>query len=335
METLRIDIWYGDHQRFGQHGSPTRYVNILGSVHAPQGIHAIGYTLNQTVFKPLPFGPTAFRLRGKGDFNVEIDRNDLGEGDNQLFVTAVDKAGEMITQLVTIEYTAEHEWEMPCQVDWNGAASINDMAQVIDGRWFRDGKGVRCSEISYDRLIAVGDISWRDYCVTVPITIHRYDDEPSCFVWPSHGHAVGILLRFSGHEDWGDIKPNRGYLPHGAIGWYRRNPQTGIYRLEIYSGADGTFLAEDTSGKTLDLGKTYIFKFAVQSHDESPSEYSLKVWSEDENEPDDWDLVATNHQGELSTGCMLCVAHHTEATYGDIKVDLIERKVENDSSCDL
>jgi hypothetical protein len=44
-----IDIWYGDHQRFGHLGRPQRWANVLGRVADCDRIHAFTYTLNQTL----------------------------------------------------------------------------------------------------------------------------------------------------------------------------------------------------------------------------------------------------------------------------------------------
>ena len=35
MAELKIDVWYGKHQRFGHNGLPQQWVNVLGRVHGP------------------------------------------------------------------------------------------------------------------------------------------------------------------------------------------------------------------------------------------------------------------------------------------------------------
>ena len=80
---LKIDLWYGDEQHFGQHGLPQKYINILGRASSPAGISSVRWGLRGEM-RPLSLGPTAFRLRSLSDFNIEIDAEQLEEGENEL-----------------------------------------------------------------------------------------------------------------------------------------------------------------------------------------------------------------------------------------------------------
>jgi len=50
----------------------------------------------------------------------------------------------------------------------------------------------------YDRLIAMGDMTWDDYEVTVPITMHGI--APSGYASSSNNPIVGILMRWTGQK---------------------------------------------------------------------------------------------------------------------------------------
>jgi hypothetical protein len=65
-----------------------------------------------------------------------------------------------------------------------GAAGteIRQVAHVVDGLWSLNTDSVEPTILGYDRLIAIGDIGWRDYEVTVPITVHAL--EPSGYQSP-------------------------------------------------------------------------------------------------------------------------------------------------------
>ena len=42
----------------------------------------------------------------------------------------------------------------------------------MDGEWIRTDKGLRTKHTGYDRLFVLGTKKWRDYEVTIPITIN-------------------------------------------------------------------------------------------------------------------------------------------------------------------
>ena len=320
MSSPTIDVWYGDVQRLGMIGNPSRFVNILGRVSSPVGIHAAAYQLNGGRLTPLPLGPTAFRLLANGDFNVELDRSELTVGANTVELRTVDQAGAEARRTVTVEYADDRAWPLPYRADWSAATSIQDVAQVIDGRWELTAAGLHCAEIGYDRLVAIGEMTWRDVVVTVPITIHRFTDLPAAYAWPSNGAGCGILLRWQGHSDWHDLMPRRGYLPFGAIGFYHVAADPEHRELQVYSGADGTLPAVQEN-RHLEPGNTYIFKMAVETQPDRPSRYSVKVWPQGAAEPCDWDVVGENPPGELATGSVVLLAHHTETTFGEVVIE--------------
>ncbi len=55
----------------------------------------------------------------------------------------------------------------------------------------------------------------------------------------------------------------------------------------------------------------------------SSSQYSLKVWPAEAEEPAQWDLTAPGSIVGLKEGAILLGAHHTAATFGDVRVEEI------------
>ena len=153
-----IDVWYGTNQQFGQLGNAQQWVNILGNVSDPDGIASLTYTLNGGSVQPLSVGPDDRRLALPGDFNVEIDRADLNIGSNEVQITAVDNLGNANSQTVSVDY-AENVWPLPYTIDWSSVNNIQDVAQIVDGKWTLEPGGVRISEVDYDRVLAIGDVS--------------------------------------------------------------------------------------------------------------------------------------------------------------------------------
>ena len=194
-----IDVWYGSNQRFGDLGSPQQWVNILGNVSDPDGIASLTYSLNGGTQTSLSVGPDSRRLAFAGDFNVEIDRTDLLNGTNQLVITATDTLSNSHAETVTVEYASANVWPAPYSINWGSVTTIQDVLQVVDGKWSLVSGGVRTAEVDYDRVLAIGDLTWDDYEITVPITVHATD--PTGFEWPSVAPGFGVTLRWTGHTN--------------------------------------------------------------------------------------------------------------------------------------
>jgi hypothetical protein len=335
-----IEVWYGANQKFGQNGNPQRWINVLGKVSSKHGISSLHYSLNGETELPLSIGPDRYRLSSVGDFNVEIDRSVLVQGKNEVAIVATDMLNNKCSEKIYIHYKKGKPRPLPYFIDWDRSSSIQDVAQIVDGFWRLEGGTVRCVMPGYDRLIAVGDIAWSNYEVCVPITIHDFDE--SGFTHPSCGPGVGLAVRWQGHwynevdrswrrwlptrvfrkSIWRNKKrldqPRRGWWPLGALGWYRwRRKHHG--RVNI-SGNDSFLIAEDRSGRKLELGVCYIYKMRVETRRGQTSVYSLKVWEEGTSEPNNWTLRGTGPEGELSHGSALLVAHEVDASFGKVSI---------------
>ena len=103
---------------------------------------------------------------------THLDYTDLLPGANQVVITALDTALVSSQAVVTVNYAAAPAWTpQTYTVNWGAASNVSDVAQVIDGEWTIDNGTARPTIMEFDRLLGIGDLSWRDYTVTVPITI--------------------------------------------------------------------------------------------------------------------------------------------------------------------
>ncbi len=314
-----IHIWYGPHQKVANRGIPQDLFNLLGNLITPDSIDSLSYSLNG-VFQSYLSTHTSqnIRLALPGDFNAEIRLSALRQGLNKITLIARDHAGRQFSKIVTLDYQPGGACPMPFMIDWARITNIQDVAQVVDGFWTLSVEGVRSIRPHYDRLVAIGDVTWRDYEVTVPITVHSIHP-----VNPVNMPCVGILLRWDGHENSGMEQPGTIWYPIGAIGIFRWYNDSLGPRFQIYENKGGKSVANDTSGRKLNLGMTYIFKMSVQTIEgQSAGLYKFKVWQKGNSEPDTWDLIQQATSG-LTMGSVLLLAHYVDATFGNVFVSPI------------
>jgi hypothetical protein len=313
-----INVWYGPYQRFGQHGRPQPWINVLGNVFDSDGVQSVTYSLNGQPERPLAMGPDGRRLVGAGDFTADIAYAELLPGLNSVVVTARDSLGNVAVATVSVDNINGAPPAVPFTINWGTAASIQDAAQVVDGVWEIVGDAIRPVLLGYDRLIGIGDAAWTDYEVTVPVTVHEVD--PAAFQEPFYGAGVGMLLRWNGHYTWGDYQPRAGYVPLGGLGWYGWYAPT-VESFVIVGNTEET-IATDSSGRTLALEVPYIFKMRVETVPGQGSRYSFKAWPAADPEPSAWDLVGVTPDlyEETRHGGFLLVAHHVRASFGTVTV---------------
>jgi len=321
-----FDIWYGEYQLFGEPGIPQKWANILGNVSDPDGISALEFTLNGGPRQPLGIGPDTRRLLKPGDFNVEILRTNLVVGLNQVAIIATDGLANEFIKSVTLEYVNDQTWPLPYNIEWDSVAKLNEAAYVSDGTWIHEATGVRPMQIGYDRLLCIGDITWNDYTVKVPVTVFGID--PGGFGWPSTAPGIAVELRWQGHSDWGGWQPVIGWRPYGGAAWYDWGTDGGVYRL----GGDTGLYAVDSTGRKITYGQTDIWKFTVNTVAGRGSRYRFKVWNANDPEPDTWFLQGWEEPSDLPTGSFLLIAHHVDAIFGDVTVtpvDLVPPVISN------
>ncbi len=320
-----LNIWYGSHQVFGRSGVPQRWINILGNVSDPDGIENLKFSLNGGKENSLTIGPDRRRLIAPGDFNIEIDKDELKSGLNEVFIKATDKIRNQAVFTVLIEYRENYR-PLPYRIEWSHVANIQEAIQILDGLWIADGNGIRThpQHVGYDRAIAIGDMNWEDYEVTVPFVIHAVDTsayESSISIGPS----FGINLHWLGHTDSPVTcsQPHCGWEPIGGSNWYkfRRNRDNG---LRIITSPPST--STEIIDLLLDTERTYWFKVRVETI-RTGNLYRLKLWQDvSEAEPKGWMLRKLAGNPNPAQGSFLLVAHHVDMTFGNVTVLPIEKE---------
>jgi regulation of enolase protein 1 (concanavalin A-like superfamily) len=306
-----IDAFSGDDQVAGANGQPQTAFNVLGNVSDPDGVAALSYTLNGGPSRALTIGPNSRRLQFPGDFNADIAYADLDAGDNEVAITARDALGNLSTTTVHIEREAGSA-PLPYATDWADADRIDDDAQVVDGRWSLDGATVRPVQLGYDRVVAVGDLSWHDYEMTVPVTPHGLGPGAGS---PLSGPAlVGFGLNWRGHTQAGSEQPPYYWYPTGALGWYRWYSPTP--KFELRGNGDSPVVRHNRF--QLAFGQTYMFKARSETVS-GGVRYSWKVWPQGSAEPAAWDLTLVEDSGP-ATGSVILIAHHVDVQFGDVTV---------------
>ncbi|MCB0642187.1 MAG: fibronectin type III domain-containing protein, partial [Phaeodactylibacter sp.] len=298
-----IEVWYGDTQSFGNNGEPQVWCNILGNVSDSDGsVTGLEYTLNGGSPVTLSIGGDGRRLLSSGDFNVDLAVSDLLSGANSVVITATDNDGNMTMKTVTVNYTPGNVWPNPYSIDWSTLGGdetlINDVAHVVDGEFELTPDGIRTTSPGYDRLIGIGNKTWDNYEVLVPVTIHSMPG----------GAGVGVLLRWTGHTDTPVTcaQPKCGYLPLGDIAWYRPGA------LEFYEGS--------STSRSLSIGTTYLFRAQVDSDGSGNTYYKLRVWEQGTAEPATWDLEDTVGPSDKQNGCLLLISHMADVTFGNVTI---------------
>ncbi len=313
----QIDIWYGAVQEFGFIGIPQRWMNVLGNVSDPDGVASLSYALNNGAAMPLTIGANNNRLADDGDFNAEIDRSHLRLGANRLVITAVDNLGYTAEQTVIVNYADGNVWPMTYSIDWANTTSIQSVAHIVDGHWKLTPTGVRPVKVGYDRLLAIGDVSWKDYEITVPLTVYSID--PAGYASPSNGPGVGVLMRWIGHNDINvkRTQPKIGWRPIGALAWYRWRSTTNE-RLEFMGSMGG--IQQTNFSKKLQFGLSYMMKLRVKTNN-GQSVYRLKLWKVGQPEPASWDLTGgSGGSVTQQVGSLMLVAHHVDVEFGNVSI---------------
>ncbi len=311
-----VTFFYGDEQKFGHLGVPQRFINILGSISDSDVISQVFYSLNAGLEMPLKIGSDRMRLAHPGDFNIEIETEQLNLGHNTVTVRVVTNENAESEKSVNVFWHENTNIPPIYTIHWDTVQSIQNVAQVVDGKWRITNGVLRTVEIGFDRLVAMGDTTWANYQITVPITIHHFNYD----VGEGSGPGVGLLARWKGHT--GNDAPRLGH-PYGILAWYRDHPPNpDDYKLLLYKNGDAA-VAEDPSEGRLELNTPYMFKLSVQTATTDLANYKFKVWAQRDNEPAEWTLQAT--VSGPSEGSVLLVAHKADVSFGDVEITGIQQ----------
>ncbi len=316
--TPTIQIWYGNNQSFGQHGTPQRWINILGNVQDSSGIASLVYSLNNGPAAALSLGPDTRRLAEVGDFTIELDTLALNAGANQVVITATNNLALHAVATVQVNYQPANVWPLPYTANWASTSNIQSIAQVVDGRWAIQSGVLRPQVFAYDRLVALGDKTWTDYEVTVPVTVHSID---AGGFGSSGGPGVGIITRWAGHFQALDEQPRVGWQAMGALGWFRWSRTGGVVSVGLaMTGYGNSAIVPFRTDLGIDFGVNYIFKMRVESNPTGGPTYSFKAWPAAGAEPTEWDMQGVGNASGPATGSVVLVAHHVDASFGNVTV---------------
>ncbi len=315
----KLEIWYGNHQRFGHLGGhPQRWINILGSVKPSEQVGSLKYRLNETAGGPLSFREDKKRIASDGDFNVEIHRDELRAGKNVLQITAQLTSGTLLQSEVVIDYVANaKKWPLPYSVDWSKVKRIGDAVQVVDGKWELSTEGIRSRQRYYDRDVAFGDATWRDYEVRTTVKIHALTGPKEGPNTTGVTHAA-IALRWPGHDPDGK-QPSVKWHPLGATAEFRLGKDLSQCRWRIFDG-QRKFYVESGKRRKIDFEQLYNMKHRVQTLADGRSHYQVKLWHVNAPESDSWDCERFEPGTDLQEGSTLLLAHHSDVTFGNISV---------------
>ncbi len=313
-----IKLWHGDTQRFGNIGIPQRWINVLGNVADPDGVRYLHFSLNGGPLRPLGIGPDTRRLQRPGDFNVEIDFNEANAGINLVRIVARDTLDNVSEKTVTIDVTKDRTWPASVDVNFSTVTNVEDVAQVVDGKWSLQGGALRSIETGYDRLVAIGDVSWKNYEATAYITAHSFD--PAGYAPPSYGAVVGLVVRWKGHEIWDNMQPSWGYWPAGATMTYGWNPD-GSERVALIGNQDNQ-VSVKTANPRLEFNRSYVYKVRVETEATGQHRYRFKMWPADSSEPAVWQhqIRNGNRPDDPTSGSLLLFSHNVDASFERVTV---------------
>jgi hypothetical protein len=295
-------------------------VNVLGNVGGTGSLEALEYELNEEGARPLSVGTDLHRLARAGDFNVELGWDELRPGPNQLRLLARWADGATASTIVRLVVKRGRTWPLPYHVDFSRVDDLQDVVQVVDGEWRLTLDGVRTATRWYDRVLALGDASWRDYEATVLVTLHGFT--PAQRGPPTYGVPhVGIGLRWPGHSADG-LQPSRQWYPLGAATEFLIQPDGQSGRWRILADGGARFAQVRAPGVSpLAPGRRFRLKAQVTTLPDGGSRYRVKQWNDAAREPPGWAVEGTEAAGEdVPAGSLLVVPHNTDVTVHEIRV---------------
>lgn len=318
-EKAPISIWYGSLQRFGHLGEPQRWINVLGNVAESEKIETVVFSVNGREERPLTLGGDLHRLALVGDFNVELSWDEVNTGKNTLIITARPKKGKPVSSKVTLMVEKDKEWPLPYRIDFKKVNNLQDVVQVVDGDWRLEEGGVRTAQRYYDRVLSMGDTSWRNYETNLRLTIH--DFTPSVPGPPTYNVThFGVAMRWRGHHADGR-QPSRKWFPLGAQGEFllKDNPDSCRWRI-LFDGGKKKPQKYSDKRNTLQLGLPMRIKTQVATMSDGRTRYRFKQWLDGRSEPLYWDVEGFE-SNDYPSGALCLVPHNSDVTIHEVWVE--------------
>jgi hypothetical protein len=323
-EPIRINLWYGEDQTFGYLGTPQRWVNILGNISTADSIISAYAVINQSDTLKLSMGSDYHRLARPGDFNVDISRDRLRVGKNIIEIVARDSSGQA-SESVRVHLHAGNTWPLSYDIHWDDVKEITNVVEIMDGKWKLTPDGVRTAEPYYDRILTFGDSTWTNYEVETTVTFHDFTPPASGPPTYNVSHAA-IASRFPGHDV--DVhQPHRKWFPFGATSEFRLTAQLDSCRWRIFDGENLYVEQPFEHYRAIELDKIYGMKHRIETLADGQTRYAVKLWPNNQAEPEAWDLIAIEPVGNLPNGAALLIAHNADVTFGDVRVMPLSRTI--------
>ncbi len=316
-EPVKIDIWYGSSQSFGDPGRAQRWINILGNIRG--GTNEAFYSLNNGPAQPLSLGSDLHRLAKEGDFNVQIGWGEVVVGENHLQIGTLDGKGNHIDTTITLRISPFSKWPLPYAVDFRSIADLQQVVQISDGKWNLTNGGVRTSEPYYDRVLMMGDTTWTNYEALINLTVHDWtDSEPGP---PTYNVThFGVALRWRGHHEDGR-QPSRRWHPLGAQGEFllRDEGDSCRWRILFDGGVKDKPAVYMNDLKAIDVGQQIQIRARVETRKDGKSMYQFKQWMADQPEPAAWDLTGYEAD-DYPSGALCLVPHNSDVTIHSVDI---------------
>jgi len=317
-----IQIWYGPEQRFGHLGHPQRWINVLGNINRPEAVDSVSFSINGRPERRLALGCDLHRLGFPGDFNAQLSWDDVEEGANALLIKAYRKKGRPVSKEVTVHVGQDQTWPLPYCVDFSTTEHLQDVVQVVDGHWGLEDTGVRTLQRYYDRVLAIGDTTWKNYQATVRLTVHGFTpSEPGP---PTYNVThFGVAMRWRGHHHDGR-QPSRKWFPLGAQGEFllKDNLDRCQWRI-LFDGTQDKPRKYSEKRNSLAIGQAILIKAQVASLPDGRTRYRFKQWADGAPEPIAWDVEGLE-AGDYPSGALCLVPHNSDVTIHEVRVEPLD-----------
>lgn len=340
LDLPAIEFWYGDVQRFGNQGNPQPAIHILGNIDNSEQVAEAYFQLNSGKRRQFSLGPDLHRLARRGDFNLEIERSSLKMGNNTLRVALRTPLGRDVKKDITIQYDGSTECRLPIEIDFSKVDNLQDVTEVVDGKWTLTDDGVRTAEPYYDRTLVFGDAELTDFEVTASIIFHRHlpklnGRNPQGSPYLSHAHT-SFNMRWTGFPDDGH-QPRRDWQNLGALVALRSDlamPNKGCYWwMHFGRGIRGVPARRSVMSKDqryqIAEGELSNYRMRVVTESKNASKYSAKVWKVGQPEPDQWQMEAVDTSEAFPSGCVMFVVHHSDVTICRLQIAELKSSTDN------
>ena len=208
-------------------------------------------------------------------------------------------------------------------IDFKKVKHLQDVVQVVDGHWKLTKEGVRTEQRWYDRVLSMGDKTWKNYEAKIRLTLHDVTFPQGNAPTYNVSH-FGVAFRWQGHHADGR-QPSRRWFPLGAQGEFliKNNMSQNQWRILHNGGADWR-PAYGTKRHPVEFGKPFWVCAQVRDTDDNRTLYRFKQWNQDQPEPTAWSVESSEPPAtDYPSGALCLVPHNTDVTIHQVEVTRI------------